>query len=286
MGDYMRIGIVYNEKNENCREYVLRLQDYCVQQGVEVKAVNRDFNDPHMFAGSDFILSVGGDGTFLKAAKATFDSGIPILGFNLGTFGLLAEYNADDMQEVISRLINKNYFTEQRSMLNFNMYDNTTNEHIGHAHALNDIVIVRQAPLGVAYLDVFINDNYVETYPCDGVIVSTPTGSTAYSLSAGGPIVDPGAEVMLLTPICAHYTQSAGIVLNPKGTVTIRNAREQNKVVALMDGDKSIEIPENARIECTLNEKKIEVVRLHPTNFYRALKNKGTRRKERIQHEE
>lgn len=281
----MKIGIVYNEKNEKCNQYVLTLKDHCEKQGIDVKAVNRDFSDPHMFVGSDFILSVGGDGTFLKATKATFDSGIPILGFNLGTFGLLAEYNEDDMQEVISRLINKDYFTEQRSMLDFNMYDDASNEHIGHAHALNDIVIVRQAPLGVAYLDVFIEDNYVETYPCDGVIVSTPTGSTAYSLSAGGPIVDPGAEVMLLTPICAHYTQSASIVLNSSSTVKIKNARPQNKVVALMDGDKSIEIPDNARIECTLNEKKIEVVRLHPTNFYRALKNKGTRRKERIQYE-
>ena len=281
----MKIGVVYNDKNEDCRDYVLKLSNCCREHGVMMQAVNRDFNDPHMFAGSDFILSVGGDGTFLKAAKATFDSGIPILGFNLGTFGLLAEYNADDMQEVISRLINKNFFTEQRSMLNFNMYDEITGEHIGHAHALNDIVIVRQAPLGVAYLDVFINDNYVETYPCDGVIVSTPTGSTAYSLSAGGPIVDPSATVMLLTPICAHYTQSASIVLSQDGKVTLKNARPQNKVVALMDGDVSIEIPDHSRVECTLNSKKIDVVRLHPTNFYKALQNKGLRRKERIQYE-
>lgn len=281
----MKIGVVYNDKKEDCKDYALKLKDYCENHEIDVYIATCEFTDPHMFADSDFILSVGGDGTFLKATKATFDSGIPILGFNLGTFGLLAEYNEDDMPEVISRLIKKDFFTEERRMLNFNMFDEKTGEHIGHAHALNDIVIVREAPLGVAYLDAYINDNYVETYPCDGVIVATPTGSTAYSLSAGGPIVDPAADVMIFTPICAHYTQSASIVVNPNGKVTLRNARPKNKVVALMDGDLSVEIPDGARVECTLNNKKIEVVRLHPTNFYEALKNKGSRRKERIQNE-
>ena len=131
----MKIGVVYNDKKEDCKDYVLKLRAYCESHDIAVNVATCEFTDPHMFVGSDFILAVGGDGTFLKATKATFDSGIPILGFNLGTFGLLAEYNEDDMQEVISRLMMKDYFTEERRMLNFNMYDESTGAYWSRSRA-------------------------------------------------------------------------------------------------------------------------------------------------------
>lgn len=175
-------------------------------------------------------LVLGGDGTLLRAARNMTDSDIPLLGMNLGTLGYLAEVETGSIEQALDRLLADAYTREERMMLEGRVYlqdkaDVTTetaaDTGIEENYALNDIVISRCGSLQILNFDIYVNGQFLNSYSADGMIVATPTGSTGYNMSAGGPIVEPAANLLLLTPICPHTLNTRSIVLAPEDEIRI-----------------------------------------------------------------
>ena len=170
----------------------------------------------------DCILVLGGDGTMLRAARENAGNDAPVLGINLGTLGYLAEIEKTNWKAALTDLINGNFEIEQRMMLS------GTIDKSGTDNALNDIAITRFGALQIVPYDVYVNDQYLNTFRADGIIVSTPTGSTGYNMSAGGPIVEPSAQLILMTPICPHTLNTRSIILAADDIITIEIGRGKN----------------------------------------------------------
>jgi len=163
----------------------------------------------------DCVISIGGDGTMVKAIRDMADRDVLFVGINLGTIGFLTDVETSSLESSLQRLMDGRYDVEERMMITGDV--NGENERL----AMNDITIARTGPLSVLEYRVYVNDNFLTSYRADGVIVSTPTGSTGYNLSAGGPILKPNSKVMVITPICAHTLNSRSIVLGQDDVVRV-----------------------------------------------------------------
>ena len=216
-----------------------RIRDHLAKQGCEcsLETLQRDFFDEgySLPQGTDCVIVAGGDGTMIQAADLVGGS-VPIIGVNLGTLGFLSEIEVDRLEEMLDRLIADDFETEERMML--------TGECGRKMHALNDIVISRNGSVKILNLEIYVNDLLLGVYTADGMIVSTPTGSTAYNLSAGGPIVEPSAKTILLSPICPHNLNSRSIVLSSDDVIRIRigesSYAEEKSAAATFDGSREI----------------------------------------------
>ena len=163
----------------------------------------------------DCVISIGGDGTMIKAVRELADRDVLFVGINLGTIGFLTDVETASLESSLQRLMDGRYDVEERMMITGCVNDGD------EKLALNDITMARSGPLSVLEYRVYVNDNFLTSYRADGVIVSTPTGSTGYNLSAGGPIVKPNSQVMVITPICAHTLNSRSIVLGKRDVVRV-----------------------------------------------------------------
>ena len=170
--------------------------------------------------GTEALLVVGGDGSMLSVAKRTMNLGLPLLGINLGAIGYLTEVEVSDIENALQRLLADDYHIEERMMLagRCGEADGTSAE---TRYALNDVVISRRGDIQVIGFRVYVNNKFLTEQRADGIIVSTPTGSTGYNLSAGGPIVKPDAKLILLTPICPHTLSTRSIILSAEDVVQI-----------------------------------------------------------------
>ena len=189
--------------------------------------------------GTECILELGGDGTLIHAARDTVSCGIPLIGINMGTVGYLCELETDSVLEALDQMMHGEYMLEERMMLSgFQEGRECANP---LSSALNDIVIHRTGPLSLVSLTVYVNGQYLNTFQGDGMIISTPTGSTGYNMSAGGPIVDPKAQLLLLTPINCHTLTQRSIVIDPHDEVVIevgsRRAQRDETAEVSFDGD-------------------------------------------------
>jgi len=224
----------------------------------------------------DCIIVLGGDGTLLQAAVDLADRDIPFLGINMGTLGFLAEVNRDGIESALQKLIRQEYTIEKRMMLMGRCYG--TEGPKDEARALNDIVITRRGSLQIINFNIYVNGQLLHRYHGDGVIVATPTGSTGYSLSAGGPIVEPKAELILLTPICPHSMQSRSMVLSCEDLVTveIESSRdgEVQEVEAIFDGCHKAVLRTGERIEIRKSGKTTGIVKLSQVSFLEVLHRK------------
>lgn len=179
-------------------------------------------------AGTECVIVLGGDGTLLKAARDIIQYEIPLLGVNLGTLGYLAEVEISNIEDALDKLLRGDYTQEERMMLTGSIYHRKEISGSVSAYqekmsnfALNDIVISRCGSLQILQFHIYVNGRFLNSYSADGMIVATPTGSTGYNLSAGGPIVEPGASLLLLTPICPHTLNTRSIILSPEDEVAI-----------------------------------------------------------------
>lgn len=224
----------------------------------------------------DCIIVLGGDGTLLQAATDLADRKIPFLGINMGTLGFLAEVGQTEFEGALLKLIENKYEIEERMMLVGRSFKGQ--ELKDDAVALNDIVITRKGSLQIINFNIYVNGQFLHRYHADGVIVSTPTGSTGYSLSAGGPVVEPGAELILLSPICPHSMQSRSIVLSPADTVTveIESGRdgEAQEVEAIFDGCHKVALRTGERIEIQKSGQTTRIVKLSQVSFLEVLHRK------------
>ncbi len=215
---------------------------------------------------ADGVICFGGDGTILHMAKASTRNNLPILGINIGTMGFMAELESTEMQE-LARLATEDYSIDSRMMLDVTV--TRDRQIIFHDIGLNDVVITKGAVARIIHLAVQCDG--VQAMECsgDGLIVATPTGSTAYSLSAGGPIVEPEAHNILLTPICAHDMSSRCMVTSPKRVITVeltRNAR-RNAFVSV-DGGKAVKLNIGDQVTIKRSNLETKLIRLKDRSFY------------------
>lgn len=225
---------------------------------------------------TDCILVLGGDGTLLQAAVDTMDLDIPLLGINLGTLGFMAEVERTNIENALNALINDHFEVEERMMLDGQIFHEGTR--IKELHALNDIVLTRRGSLKIVAYDIYVNGKFLNSYHADGIIVSTPTGSTGYNMSAGGPIVEPKAKILLMTPICPHTISARSIVLSPEDLIEIkirdgRNGEAQEMEVNF-DGSFTKHLSTGDSIKICRSDRVTKFIRLSKVSFLEVLHKK------------
>lgn len=219
-----------------------------------------------------FAIILGGDGTLLKAARSLAPSGVPILGVNVGHLGFLTELEAENLFTELPSFLEGRFILDDRVML-----DAAVLREKGAGRrllALNDVVLSTGGMARLGEISVWVDDSPLGVYPADGVIISTPTGSTAYSLAAGGPIVSPNLEVIVVTPICAHTFYARPTVISPRARVTVRVVRVHGRAVATIDGQEIRILREGEGVEVRLAGEKTRLMRKPDWDFYRVLRRK------------
>lgn len=221
----------------------------------------------------DVIIVLGGDGSILSAARYCLSSGIPILGINLGRLGYMAEMEADEI-EMLSKLFNGEYRTEERAMLDVSVM-RRGKQLVNRASALNDAVISNGSIARMVDLELSEGDTMVATYRADGLILSTPTGSTAYSMSAGGPVIDPKMKCICVTPICSHTLAARPIIFSDDAVLNVRNICEREKSLYLtLDGKVNFEIYKGDTVRVRRSNSYTKLIRLKERGFYNTLNSK------------
>jgi NAD+ kinase len=219
---------------------------------------------------ADILVTFGGDGTILSAARLVGPMGTPILGINLGKLGFLAEVAPDEMEEAIGDLLGKKYVVEERSVL----HGESAQLHGGHLNAINDIVVAKGRSSRIIGLNIFVDDGFAVKYRGDGVILSTPTGSTAYALSNGGPIVVPGSNVFGLTPISPHSLSGRPLIVPDTAVITIRGSTDNEEVLISADGQEEALVRAPFEIRIRRADYRLRLVRRIARSYFDVLRAK------------
>lgn len=222
------------------------------------------------------IIVLGGDGTLLQAARDVVHKGIPLLGINLGNLGFLAEVDRNSIYPALDQLMAGDYEIEERMMLTGTVYRGQ--EILGSSIALNDIVIIRDGHMRVVRFKNYVNNEYLNSYDADGIIISTPTGSTGYSLSVGGPIVSPDASMIIMTPVAPHTMNTRSIVFPAEDVLTVeigqRRPGVSEKGLASFDGDTEIPMQAGDCIVISKAAVKTKIIKLNHLSFVEVLRQK------------
>ena len=240
------------------------------------KPADADRTAPH--AAASCMIVLGGDGTMLKAAKETAFSRIPLLGVNLGTMGYLAEVEVASLEEALERLLRGDYTVEERMMLSGSVRRGDGSRETAQLDALNDVTVTRCGPMQVVPLRIWVNGQLLAGYGADGIVIATPTGSTGYNLSAGGPIVEPEAGLILLTPICPHTLNTRSVVLCDRDEVEVEIGRKPSgdvqEVEVSFDGALLTRLRSGDRVRVKKSERTTSIIRLSEPAFLERLHRK------------
>ena len=238
-----RIGFAYNPTNEAAVELRERAEGWCRMHGIEHWAAQaQDFDLLcRELATTDVLVVLGGDGTLLRAARAVIQVDVPLLGVNLGKIGFLSKVEAIELEPVLAKLVSGDYTLDPRMALEARILPGGRDDGAATHHALNDIVVARGALARVTRLDVAIGPTHVATFIADGLVVSSPTGSTGYSFSAGGPIVAPDSRNLIVTPIAAYLSTVRSVVVGPDQVVRCRIVDATEAIVSI-DGREDVPV--------------------------------------------
>ncbi len=277
----MIIGIIAKNNIEEPFEITKKLSNWLKERGVEVyveKELGKKIRHPNSIDRTDIpklvevILVFGGDGTFLGVAREACKYGTPILGINLGGLGFLTEVTVDELYPMMERIIAGDYEVEDRQMLITSIRRGKKN--IGTYEVLNDVVINKGALARIIDLAIYIEDSHVTTYKADGIILATPTGSTAYSLSAGGPIVHPGIPVTIITPICPHTLTNRPLVVSSEMKVEIKVTTQEPDTYLTLDGQIGVRLKTGDLIEVKRTDTSVKLIKSPFRDFFSILKTK------------
>ena len=269
---FNRIGLITTSDIEAIKTTFNELVDYlrsCERQIILdkccAKLINTDgykiFDANELGNHCDLVIAIGGDGTMLKATHALCDFNVPLLGVNLGHVGFLADIPADNISKNMDEILNNNYVEDIRFLLSAQVFRNS--ECIYEDYALNDIVIQKWNIAHLLELETYINGSFVHKHRSDGMIVSSPTGSTAYALAGGGPVVQPSLDAMLLVPICPHSLTNRPIVVDGKSTIeVVVTTREIDNARLAIDGEVRLELASDDSIKVHKKNKSIKLI--HP----------------------
>ncbi|MDF2520615.1 MAG: putative sugar kinase [Clostridia bacterium] len=283
----MNIGIISNLEKDESLKITKDIIDwfekreinvfYNDQISAELSLIEARYCNDDLFTKSDIIVVLGGDGTLLNVARQASCTQAPLFGINLGHLGFLTEIEVNDMYSAFERLIKGEYSIEKRIMLEAFVEndDSFTRNFI----ALNDIVITKGNFSRLVTYSIYINDKYVDLLSADGLVVSSPTGSTAYSLSAGGPIVAPDVDALIVTPICPHTLHSRPIIVSSNDMVRIAVSRSNNtNVMMTVDGQDGVMLKPGDIVSVKKSRYYANLVKLKDKNFFDILRQKMSER--------
>ena len=271
--------MVTNTFKDPNREYSEKICSFLEQHGMhcsgkmyskEIVDQGYVYADPAQVpADTELIIVIGGDGTFIHTAKDLIDLQVPIIGINMGNLGYLTEIDANHYENDLEQLAAGNYHEEDRMLIDGEILRD--GQVINQDIALNDVVLNRSQTLGIIDYEVRVNQKFLNRYSADGIILSTPTGSTGYNLSAGGPVVYPSAEIILATPICAHTLNSRTIVFSADAEIEVvvkgrSSERNQQKIVSF-DGQSEIVLENEDVIRVRKSDKITKILRLDDISF-------------------
>lgn len=261
--------VITNKTKDETLETTYQMKNYIEEKGGKCILAEECSNMPE---GTECILVLGGDGTLIRAARELPTCDVPLIGINMGTLGYLTEAEVGDIEECLDQLMFGTTHVEERMMLKGVVKDEVENL------ALNDIVLTRVGNLRIIQFNVYVNGELLNTYRADGVIISTPTGSTAYNLSAGGPVVEPTASLIVITPICSHALNTSSIVLSADDEIILeigegRDGRVEEAAVAF-DGEEEVIVQTGDRIVIRKFEDTAKFLKLNKVSFLEIMRNK------------
>lgn len=275
-----RFYIITNRLKDKDFRITKEIQDYIEKNGKTCILSQKD-EEGHIIPGSvpdgmDCAIVLGGDGTLIRAARELEGKNIPLLGVNMGTLGYLAEVELPQFREALDKLFFGKPDIENRMM----MQGRIAGRQSGGIEytAMNDIVVTREGNLRVVHFNVYVNDALLNSYLADGVIISTPTGSTGYNLSAGGPVVEPTAQMFVITPICSHALNASSIVLSAEDVIEVevcdgRYGRTEHALVSF-DGADTAAVSTGDRLLIRKAEETTKLVKLSKESFMKIMREK------------
>ena len=275
---FHRIGIHWNSSKELGLEVAQRLISILQQRDVQVSLNDSlaealpapQLRDLCSFADCEMLIVLGGDGTILRALDCAVPNNLPILGVNVGRLGFLTEVEMENMEADVQAVLDGHFTIDERMVMCVDGYNDDV------MFALNEISIARSTPeVRIVSLEYYANGTIVNRIAGDGLIVATATGSTAYSLSAGGPIVSPGLDCFVVTPVCPHMLNVRPVVLSAFDRITIKTTDDRCAVQAVLDGRKFIPLEgEGAEITIRRSARNAKFIRIHDRNYFDLLRGK------------
>lgn len=281
MNNTLKIGVFFNTDKKKgksiCDRLLTMLEEYSssvflleysVKNGIDVALMSK------MIQSVDVIFAIGGDGTLLSAQRQVIGTDISIIGINAGRKGFLIELDEDSMEKGIKRYFEGKYYVERRNTLYGCVQNIDTNEIISSDIAINEFSISRNGNTGIIKISIYVNGELMEVFSADGVLISTPTGSTAYSLSAGGPVVMPEVHCTLITPVCAHSLHTRPFITPDDVTIEVMTQYRDGEVLLIADGQLTMKIPEGCKVVIKKADEEANFIRFDSKNKYTEFRDK------------
>ncbi|HWO01940.1 MAG TPA: NAD(+)/NADH kinase [Blastocatellia bacterium] len=274
-----RLGIITKPGEPRAAELAAQISEWGATRGLSVAVSNRNAipgklhtPDNQVAEGCDLLIVLGGDGTMISTVRLVGGRGIPVLGINLGTLGYLTEFAVADAIPALESVARGDFKVVERMMLDWQAL--REGEQVGAGSVLNDVVVNKSAFARIIEIDCSVGNDYVTTYRADGLIVATPTGSTAYNLSAGGPIIAPGAEVISICPICPHTLTNRPLVLPYDVEIKLQLKTGSEEVMLTSDGQTGMPLMAGDRVEIVRSPKTFNTVSAKDRDYFEILRSK------------
>lgn len=256
-----KCAVFYNLNKKQVLEFKDELNSYLENKSISIVNEN-NLNE------ADFAIVLGGDGTLLHAGQKLINNDIPVLAINMGSLGFLTETKREEAFPMIDELLQKNYKIEKRYFLELEIDGKIF-------YALNDVVVSKCGMVArMVRVDVYINNEYLNTYRADGVIISSPTGSTAYSLSAGGPILNSSLNAMVITPIAPHTLNARSLVVSGGDNISIKLPDKDSEVGFMIDGQENEFVRNTDSVNITMSKKYLKLIKSPSRSYYEVLRQK------------
>jgi NAD+ kinase len=282
-----RVGVLVKPNQPEALKTICRLVEWCAGQGMAVLggprlereriwqetgcAVESVAHD-ELVRSVDLIVVLGGDGTMIGAARMIGEAETPVLGVNFGTLGYLAEFSVDDMIPALEAILAGSYTLERRLMLAATVYRG--GERLMYDRVLNDVVISKSALARIIEIESWVDGQFVNCFRADGLIISTPTGSTAYNLSAGGPVIYPSMNAVVITPICPHTLSNRPLVVSDAVEFELVLKTPKEEVALTLDGQVGIPLECEDRVRVCKSRTGFNLIQAHTRNYFDVLRNK------------
>ncbi|MDB6115503.1 MAG: ppnK [Lacunisphaera sp.] len=269
MSPFRKLAFVFNSDKPGAAELAQELMEIARRGGTKKTKLSGDRRLPRgFFKDCDACCVIGGDGTLLGVVRGAAAADIPIIGVNQGSLGFLTTFSADEARAQFGALLEGDYRVARRALLDCKTGPRRSDV------ALNDVLVKDAKPSRIVRLEVFANDKLVTDYTCDGLIFSTPTGSTAYNLAAGGPIIHPSAGVIAMTPICPHTLSNRTIIFRDDVKLTVVNRSENSRLLVAMDGQRNMVVTEGMPVEITLSTRTLALAQRRDYSHFEVMRAK------------
>lgn len=282
----MQFGIVFYSKNSKSSETCIKVVDWLNEKGFVYAIESRSRLDDSfdvtylslaaLCKQSDFLIVIGGDGSILRASRYCAQYNTVLIGIHRGTKGFLTQLNEENMIDGLERIVAGNFTEQKRLMIQASIHRD--GKRISSFYGLNDAVLKVGSLSRIVDFQLYVNDIYVEEYPGDGILISTPTGSTGYSLSTGGPIVRPGFDVLLMSPICTHKFNARPMIFSKHDELKVRlhqaNSYVQTNVILTIDGQVGYRLDERDEVVIKSAKKPLKIAEIYPQDFFELIRKK------------